>query len=179
PSPEARGDRPRTRRRRAVRRLPRDDPRSRARRAGDPQGEQPSDQAAGPLPAAVAIPALEPVRCRQKHRPGSNSLYGRVIQVSGDSACDDHALTAQYSPPRAATGHRHSTRPLRTPTYQSNLSTVGSQCPGISRSFSPTTGGVVSLPTSSLPCSFDAPVAHADIPVELVDRRIAMPRDQP
>ena len=62
----------------------------------------------------------------------------------------------QCIPPRAATGHRHSTRPFRTPTYQSYRSTVGSQCPGTNRSFSPSFGAAVSEPTSSFPCSSDA-----------------------
>ena len=57
---------------------------------------------------------------------------------------------------RAATGHRHSTLPFRTPTYQSNLSTVGSQCPGTRRSFSPTFGAAVSLLYCNLPCSSEA-----------------------
>ena len=50
----------------------------------------------------------------------------------------------QCMPPRADTGHRHSTRPPRTPTYQSYRSTVGSQWPGTRRSFSPSFGAVVS-----------------------------------
>jgi len=40
-------------------------------------------------------PGLEPVRCRWKHRTGSMFLLDRVIHVSGDSACDDHALAGR------------------------------------------------------------------------------------
>lgn len=38
----------------------------------------------------------------------------------GDDGTRQHdAGVGQCIPPRAAIGHRHSTRPLRTPTYQS------------------------------------------------------------
>ncbi len=43
----------------------------------------------------------------------------RTGGVHGISARRSGGVTHQCMPPRAAIGHRHSTRPLRTPTYQS------------------------------------------------------------
>src|SRR5215813_13003158 len=51
--------------------------------------------------------------------------------------------------PRALIGHSASTRPLRTPTYQSCKLTVGSQCPGMSQTFSPSDRGLACGPTLS------------------------------
>src|SRR6516225_119184 len=64
----------------------------------------------------------------------------------------------QMLAPRALIGHSVSTRPLRTPTYQSCRLTVGSQCPGMSQSFSPSDRGRARAPTLSLPCSSETPV---------------------
>ena len=51
--------------------------------------------------------------------------------------------TLHHIIPRAVTGHKACTTPLRTQTNQSCRFTVGSQCPGTSSSFSPSVGGVV------------------------------------
>ena len=55
-----------------------------------------------PLPTSAGVYGLAPV--------GTPPVAAAAASV---------AAAAQCIPPRAAIGHRHSTRPLRTPTYQS------------------------------------------------------------
>ena len=55
--------------------------------------------------------------------------------------------------PRAETGQTHSTRPPRTPTYQSCRLTVGSQCPGMSRTLSPIISRLEPVGRLTRPCS--------------------------
>src|SRR6185312_14910330 len=74
---------------------------------------------------------LGSVRCRQKHRTEPSSLFYRVIHVSGDSTCDDHALDCAASPallrlagveglepPASGFGDRRSSQLSYTPARQ-------------------------------------------------------------
>src|SRR5699024_12158592 len=66
-----------------------------------------------------------------------------------------HDRTRYRHMPRAVTGNTRSTTPLRTPTYQSWMFTVGSQWPGTSLSFSPSLRA--SFGSLMTPCSSEAP----------------------
>ena len=61
-----------------------------------------------------------------------------AAQIKGEAARIPAGVHCM--PPRAVIGQTLSTRPALTQTYQSKRSTVGSQCPGISRSLSPISG---------------------------------------
>src|SRR5262249_34881844 len=89
----------------------------------------------------------------KRHVHASNDCFHEL-----NAPCWKQCEAIQMLAPRALIGHSASTRPFRTPTYQSCRLTVGSQCPGMSHSFSPSDKGFACGPTLSLPCSSETPV---------------------
>ena len=69
-----------------------------------------SAAAAGPGAVAHARPRIE----TEPRSAGCLGLGGSGLGAAVAQAAQPHAI-----PPRAAIGQRHSTRPFRTPTYQS------------------------------------------------------------
>ncbi len=85
------------------------------------------------IPSTLAIRATQAERTRGSRNPVSCRRQSRGQPLAYGVAVVEHVWIegrAQLIPPRAAMGQTHSTRPRRTPTYQSYRSTVGSQCPG-------------------------------------------------